>query len=416
LKILIAFFMTLTMMYASDATIEVIKKVDSLPSIAVEDSSSAYDEIFKMKFFKSLVSDLTVISLFNVDRHYRTVSYDASEVVVQNKDMNYVLRYKLIKDDSGSLNISLKILADNSDVFSKNYKIKNPKMYMFVSHTIAYDVNKFMGKPSVEWMKRKVIFSRVVSPRHSELVIADYTLLYQHVVVKGGFNLFPKWANKKQTSFYYTSLDSARPTLKYVDIQTGKTYIIKSSDGMMICSDVNVAGTKILLTMAPNGQPDVYIYDVKTKNTKKITKYGGIDVGAQFMNDNTIAFVSDRLGHPNIFSKNLESGSVEQMVYYGKSNSACSSHGQYIVYKSRESSNAFNGNTFNLHLISTETDFIRRLTAVGVNEFPRFSDDGDAIIFIKNYKQQSSIGIIRLNHNKNYLFPLKYGKVQSMDW
>jgi len=408
--------MTLTMMYASDATIEVIKKVDSLPSIAVEDSSSAYDEIFKMKFFKSLVSDLTVISLFNVDRHYRTVSYDASEVVVQNKDMNYVLRYKLIKDDSGSLNISLKILADNSDVFSKNYKIKNPKMYMFVSHTIAYDVNKFMGKPSVEWMKRKVIFSRVVSPRHSELVIADYTLLYQHVVVKGGFNLFPKWANKKQTSFYYTSLDSARPTLKYVDIQTGKTNIIKSSDGMMICSDVNVAGTKILLTMAPNGQPDVYIYDVKTKNTKKITKYGGIDVGAQFMNDNTIAFVSDRLGHPNIFSKNLESGSVEQMVYYGKSNSACSSHGQYIVYKSRESSNAFNGNTFNLHLISTETDFIRRLTAVGVNEFPRFSDDGDAIIFIKNYKQQSSIGIIRLNHNKNYLFPLKYGKVQSMDW
>ena len=416
MKILIAFFMTLTMMYASDATIEVIKKVDSLPSIAVEDSSSAYDEIFKMKFFKSLVSDLTVISLFNVDRHYRTVSYDASEVVVQNKDMNYVLRYKLIKDDGGSLNISVKILADNSDVFSKNYKIKNPKMYMFVSHTIAYDVNKFMGKPSVEWMKRKVIFSRVVSPRHSELVIADYTLLYQHVVVKGGFNLFPKWANKKQTSFYYTSLDSARPTLKYVDIQTGKTYIIKSSDGMMICSDVNVAGTKILLTMAPNGQPDVYIYDVKTKNTKKITKYGGIDVGAQFMNDNTIAFVSDRLGHPNIFSKNLESGSVEQMVYYGKSNSACSSHGQYIVYKSRESSNAFNGNTFNLHLISTETDFIRRLTAVGVNEFPRFSDDGDAIIFIKNYKQQSSIGIIRLNHNKNYLFPLKYGKVQSMDW
>jgi len=408
--------MTLTMMYASDATIEVIKKVDSLPSIAVEDSSSAYDEIFKMKFFKSLVSDLTVISLFNVDRHYRTVSYDASEVVVQNKDMNYVLRYKLIKDDGGSLNISVKILADNSDVFSKNYKIKNPKMYMFVSHTIAYDVNKFMGKPSVEWMKRKVIFSRVVSPRHSELVIADYTLLYQHVVVKGGFNLFPKWANKKQTSFYYTSLDSARPTLKYVDIQTGKTNIIKSSDGMMICSDVNVAGTKILLTMAPNGQPDVYIYDVKTKNTKKITKYGGIDVGAQFMNDNTIAFVSDRLGHPNIFSKNLESGSVEQMVYYGKSNSACSSHGQYIVYKSRESSNAFNGNTFNLHLISTETDFIRRLTAVGVNEFPRFSDDGDAIIFIKNYKQQSSIGIIRLNHNKNYLFPLKYGKVQSMDW
>lgn len=104
------------------------------------------------------------------------------------------------------------------------------------------------------------------------------------------------------------------------------------------------------------------------------------------------------------------------MVYYGKSNVACSAHGEYIVYKARETSHAFAKNTFNLHLISTKTDFIRRLTATGVNEFPRFSKDGDAILFIKNYKSQSSIGIIRLNHNKNYLFPLKYGKVQAMDW
>ena len=416
MKILISFLLTITMMYASDATIEVIKKVDSLPNIAVEDASVSYDKTFKMTFFKSIVSDLTVISVFNVDRHYRTLSYDASEVKVENKDKDYVLRYKLSKDDADALNILVKVLVNNEKVFSKNYKIKNKKMYMFVSHTIAYDINEFMGQASVAWMKRKVIFSRVVRPRKSELVIADYTLAYQHTIVKGGFNLFPKWANKAQTEFYYTSLSEKKPTLKHVNIRTGKTKVIKSSDGMMICSDVSKNGNKLLLTMAPKGQPDVYLYDIKSKKSIRITKFGGIDVGAQFMDSKTIVFVSDRLGHPNIFSKNLESGLIEQMIYYGKSNSACSSHGSYIVYKSRESSNAFEGNTFNLHLISTETDFIRRLTAVGVNEFPRFSIDGDAIIFIKNYKAQSSIGIIRLNHNKNYLFPLKYGKVQSMDW
>ncbi len=416
MKIIISFLMAVTIIFASDATIEVIKKVDSLPSLAVEDSSSDNDETFKMKFFKSIISDLTVISLFNVDRHYRKVNFEADEVNVANKDMNYVVRYRLTNNDNGALGIELKMLSNNEITFSKNYKIRNPKMYMFVSHTIAYDINKFMGKPSVEWMKRKVIFSRVTSPKKSELVIADYTLSYQHTIVKGGFNVFPKWANKEQTAFYYTALDAKRPTLKHVNIKTGKTKNIKSSDGMMICSDVSLDGNKLLLTMAPNGQPDIYMYDSKTKKTKRITKYGGIDVGAQFMDKETIVFISDRMGYPNIFSKKLGYSSVEQMVYYGKSNSACSTHGSYIVYKSRESSNSFSGNTFNLHLISTETDFIRRLTAVGVNEFPRFSVDGDAIIFIKNYKQQSSIGIIRLNYNKNYLFPLKYGKVQSMDW
>lgn len=416
MKIIISFLISLTFAFASDATIEVIKKVDSLPTLAVEDSSQSYSDKFKLKFFKSLVADLNVISIFNVDRHHRKVNYDASNVLVENKDKNYVLRYELTEDDSDALNIQLKLLSKNSVVFNKNYRVKNKNIYMFVSHTIAYDINKFMGEPSIGWIKRKVIFSRVVAPQKSELVIADYTLTYQHIVVKGGFNLFPKWANKAQTAFYYTSLDENRPTLKYVDIRTAKSKVIGSADGMMVCSDVSDDGKFLLLTKAPSGQPDVYLYNVTTKETKKLTKYKGIDVSAQFVDKENIVFVSDRLGYPNIFTKKINGSSVEQMVYYGKSNVSCSAFGEYIVYKSRETSNAFSRNTFNLHLISTETDFIRRLTAVGVNEFPRFSINGDAIIFIKNYKSQSSIGIIRLNHNKNYLFPLKYGKVQSMDW
>ena len=168
--------------------------------------------------------------------------------------------------------------------------------------------------------------------------------------------------------------------------------------------------------MAPKGQPDIYLFDVATNKYKRVTSYSGIDVNGQFMGKDKIIFISNRLGYPNVFSKQITTNEVEQMVYYGKSNSACSVNGEYIVYKARETSNAFSKNTFNLHLISTKTDFIRRLTAIGVNEFPRFSKDGDAILFIKNYKAQSSIGIIRLNHNKNYLFPLKYGRVQSMDW
>ena len=416
MKILFSLLMLFTLSFANDATIEVIKKVKSLPTLAVEDSSISYDDTFRLKFFKSLVADMNVLSLFNVDRHYRKTYYNDTNVVFENRDMNYVLRYKMFEDDNGALNVEFKLLKNNEAVLSKNYKISRKKVYMFIAHSMAYDINKFMGAPSVEWMKRKVILSRIVAPKKSEIIIADYTLSYQHVVVKGGFNVFPKWADKDQTSFYYSSLDSKKPTLKYLNVKTGKGKKIISSDGMMICSDVSKDSKKLLLTMAPKGQADVYLYDVETKKYSKVTKYGGIDVNGQFMNDNTVVFVSDRLGYPNIFSKKLGSKSVEQMVYYGKSNAACTAHGEYIIYKARESSNSFSKNTFNLHLISTKTDFIRRLTATGVNEFPRFSKDGDAVLFIKNYKAQSSIGIIRLNQNKNYLFPLKYGKLQSMDW
>lgn len=408
--------MLISLSFASDATIEVIKKVDSLPSLAVEDASTAYDNTFKLQFFKSLVADLNVISIFNVDRHYRENEYDSSSVLLENKDMNYVVRYSMFEEDNGALGVAVKLLNGGEEVLSKNYKVNNQNIYMFISHAIAYDINEFMGQPSVEWMKRKVIFSRMVSSKKSEIVIADYTLTFQHTIISGGFNLFPKWANRAQNAFYYTALDTQTPTLKHVDIRNSQVTNIISSDGMMVCSDVSDDGKTLLLTMAKDGQPDIYSYNVDTKKYKRQTVYGGIDVNAQFMNKNSIVFISSRLGYPNVFSKNLTTNEIEQQVYYGRSNSACSAHGEYIVYKARETSSSFSDNTFNLHLISTKTDFIRRLTAVGVNEFPRFSKDGDAIIFIKNYKSESSIGIIRLNHNKNYLFPLKYGKLQSMDW
>lgn len=127
-------------------------------------------------------------------------------------------------------------------------------------------------------------------------------------------------------------------------------------------------------------------------------------------------FVSSRLGYPNIFSKNLRTGEIEQQLFYGKNNSACSTFGEYIVYKARETSAQFGYNTFNIHLISTKTDFVRRLTATGMNEYPRFSKDGDAVIFVKTYKGQHSVGVVRVNHNKTFLFPIRNGKFQSIDW
>ena len=415
MRFFLSFLVSVVVLFASDATIDVVKKVDALPSIAVEDASINYDDSFKLQVFKSIIADLNVLSIFNVDRHHRVVSYNDVSVDVANKDMNYVLRYRMSQDDNGALIIAMKLFSKGEEVLSKTYKVSRETLYVFVTHAMAYDINEFMGEPSVEWMKRKVVFSRVVGKMKTELVISDYTLRYQHIMLKGGFNVFPKWANKNQTSFYYTSLDG-KPTLKKIDLKTGAITSLLSSDGMLVCSDVSPDGKKLLLTMAPNGQTDVYEYYTTTKKYKRITRYGGIDVSGQYMGDDKIVFVSSRLGYPNIFSKDLKTGEVEQMVYYGKNNSACSVYGDYVVYKARETSNNFSKNTFNLHLISTKTDFIRRLTATGINEYPRFSRDGDAIIFIKNYKNQSALGIMRLKYNKNYLFPLKYGRVQSMDW
>jgi len=416
MRVILGFIFLTVLAWGGDATIEVSKKVDSLPSIAVEDASVNYQDTTAKRFYRAIVSDLNVLSIFNVDRHYATTHFNDEDVVFANKDFDYVLRFRLRQDDNGAFNVDMKLMQAQTIALEKTYRIKNENLYMFIAHTIAYDVNNQMGQAPVDWMKRKVILSRLSGAGKSEILVTDYTLTYQHVMVKGGLNVFPKWSSEKQDAFYFTALDGTKPTLYRMDMRTGKNQKLLTSDGMLIVSDVSSDGQRLLLTMAPQGQADIYLYEVATGKYTRQTKFGGIDVNGQFMDNDQIAFISNRLGYPNVFTKKINSSSVEQLVYYGKSNSACSTHDEYIVYTARESSNAFSKNTFNLHLISTKTDFIRRLTATGVNEFPRFSKDGDAILFIKNYKNQSSIGVIRLEHNKNYLFPLKMGKIQSMDW
>ena len=43
-----------------------------------------------------------------------------------------------------------------------------------------------------------------------------------------------------------------------------------------------------------------------------------------------------------------------------------------------ESDNEFGSNVFNLYLMSTKSDYVRRLTTNGRNQFPKFSSNGES--------------------------------------
>ena len=107
---------------------------------------------------------------------------------------------------------------------------------------------------------------------------------------------------------------------------------------------------------------------------------------------------------------------AEQVVYHGRNNNSITAYGDYVAYSSRESDNEFGANTFNIYLISTKTDYIRRLTAIGNNQMPRFSKDGGSVMFLKHTSGQTALGVIRLDYNKSYLFPLNRASIQSFDW
>lgn len=409
-------------LFAVDAELDIIRKQSTIPNIAVSITQSTIDKKLAQKIKILLEKDFAVSGHFNVQTTRFSQATLMDNINVNNKELlkiDLLLNLAIKSKNRNNIIVEINLFDINKreSILQKNYSISNSNRYPFLSHKIAIKINDYLKAPTIKWMDRFVIFSRYIGAKKSEIVVADYTLTYQKVVVQGGLNIFPKWASDEQMSFYYTSYDDLYPALIKQDLYTSNSKKILESDGMIVCSDVSDNGDKIIVTMAPNGQPDIYIYDIKTKLKTRLTTYSGIDVGGNFVeNDSKIVFISDRLSKPNIFAKKIGERGVERLVYHGRNNSQATTFKDYIVYASRETINEFGRNTFNLYLISTQSESIRRLTTQGRNQFPKFSADGESVLFIKNYNKKSYLGIIRLNYNKSFLFILKSGKLQSIDW
>jgi len=418
-KILLLLVFALQFVYA-DATIEIVKRMEKLPTIGLLDGSGPeIDSGIKRRFFQMLVGDLKVSTHFDViDDYYKDEGGSALAPFV-SKRPDLIMRYKIESESNGEIVVRVKLLNAISGTtrLEKSFKVSHQNRYPFLAHRIIVEINDILGFPSIAWMERFVIFAKYTTPKESEIIISDYTLSFQESIVKGGLNIFPKWSNRSQDGFYYSDYNGRIPAVYYVELSSGKRTKLLESEGMMMVSDVSSDGQRLLVTMAPNDQPDIYMYTLRNRALEQITDYRGIDVSAGFVdNDMRIVFVSDRLGYPNIFTKNIGSSSVTQMVYHGRNNNSVSAFDKYMVYSSREKSSEFGSGTFNLYLISTQTDFIRQLSATGKNLFPRFSPDGESILYIKEYGAQSALGIIRLGANKSFHFPLKVGHIQSIDW
>jgi TolB protein len=421
-KILLLISLVFSSVFAQvDANLEIVKKATSLPKILVSVSTDTGEIETLGRIKKSLADDLSVSGHFEVVNVNSQTAYGSMPdlISLSNQGVDLYLNLSASKESNGSYTLMTKLFDMNSKVLilEKNFTTTQEDRFVFLAHKAAISINDFFKAPSISWMEKFVVFSTYTSSGKADIMIGDYTLTYKKTVVSGGLNIFPKWADAEQKTIYYTTYNYDKPTLVKLNIYNRSKETIMQSDGMLACSDVNADGTKLLVTASPNGQPDIFLYNTRTKSKTQITKYSGIDVGGHFIeNDSRIVFVSDRLGNPNIFAQGINSSSVERLVYHSNNNSSATAFGNNIVYSSKDSTNELGDKSFNLYLISTKSDNMKRLTSSGINQFPKFSGDGETLLYIKTFGGSSSIGIIRLAYSKSFLFPLNGKRIQSIDW
>lgn len=197
------YFIFLEFVFGLDATMEIIKKKAVLPNICVVVSNDTkIDNGVDNKIDALIEKDLQVSGHFSKSDITIESNFDATPnyPLLQQNGIDLYLVLKIKKSATKGIIANIKLYDVNSQKLTLNkvYNISNGNRYPFLSHKISIDVNNRMKAPSISWMDRFIIFSRYLNAKKSEIVISDYTLTYQAVVVRGGLNIFPKWVNDKQ--------------------------------------------------------------------------------------------------------------------------------------------------------------------------------------------------------------------------
>ncbi len=413
MRYLIIFALFLNLIFADkpDAVLKIEKNVDqrSLVSILYSNDSNRH---YVKKVNKLFRADFKVSGHFRTDGNISKVAYDTPAITLNSKG-EYTLIYRFKRTPNGGASLDIKLYKGNPKklILNKNYTVSRMEKYPFLIHKAVSEINNMAKFPPIDWINRYVVLSRYMGPKQTEIMLADYSFTYRKVIIRGGLNLFPKWGDAKQHELYYSHYGNGDNLKLYkLNIYTGNSKVVITSSGMLACSDVSKDGSKLLLTMAPNSQPDIYLYSGGTP--KRITKFSGIDVSGKFAdNEQSIIFVSNRMGHPNIFKIGIGGGAVQKIVYHGTNNDSCDAYGSQVVYSSKEGRGKFN-----IYLTDTSGSQTRPLTSGGINQFPRFSYDGNVVMYIKRTASGSSIGFTNISANISQSFNLGISRIQSIDW
>ncbi|MCR5507009.1 MAG: Tol-Pal system beta propeller repeat protein TolB [bacterium] len=213
----------------------------------------------------------------------------------------------------------------------------------------------------------------------------------------------PVFSNNSQKIAYVTYFKQV-PRVYIFDIETGEQDLLGNFPGMSFAPRFSPDDKYVLMSIAEDGNSDIYEMNLKSKKLKRLTSHPAIETAPTYSPDGKrIAFVSDRSGKPQIYTMDRDGGNVERVSFgegqYGDVN--WSPRGDYLAFVK------IKNNKFYIGLMFEDGTGERMIADGYMVESPTWSPNGRRIIF---YEQKStkdgqdrltiqSVDITGYNHN-----------------
>ena len=239
------------------------------------------------------------------------------------------------------------------------------------------------GLPSIAGTQIAFVSSRTGT---KEIWGMDYDGANQHTLTSlKSIALTPRWSPDASRIAFTCFKPMNRVTSAQIcmySVDTGKIISFPQFRGTNTTPSWSPDGSQIVFSSSMAGNPELYVTDVNGGRPKRLTNSNGANMSASWnpKTGQTIAFVSDRGGVPQIYSMNADGTSVSKydlpdMGYV--IDPAWSPNGQILAFSWRRPS----GN-YDIYVMEAATGKTLEITRdSGRNERPSCAPDGRHIVF-----------------------------------
>ncbi len=213
----------------------------------------------------------------------------------------------------------------------------------------------------------------------------------------------------------YVSFEARKPTIYVHEVATGKRRLVANFKGSNSAPAWSPDGRFLAVTLSRDGGSQLYLLDLSAPGSepRRLTQSSSIDTEPIFTADGqSILFVSDRGGSPQIYRVPVSGGSPERVTFSGTYNisPALSPDGRWLAFISRISG------AFKLQVMEMASGTVTPITDTSADEKPSFSPNGKMLIYATQQDGKEALMTTTLDGKIKARLAGQTGDIREPNW
>jgi len=277
-------------------------------------------------------------------------------------------------------------------LFNKKY-ISDINKLKTLSRTIASDILRTLTNDEGDFSTKITFVSKKGSK--SDLCVINYDGSdLKNVINHQSIIITPRWSPDGNL-LAFTSFKEGQPAVYIRNLKNGTERKVASFEGLNMCGAFSPDNKKLLLTLSKDGNEEIYALEIDSLKLKRLTNNYSINVSPSWSPDGKkIAFVSNRSGSPQIYIMDTDGNNVKRITFEGKYNTspAWSPHGDHLAYE------GLVNDKYQIFSVDEDGNNTLQLTFdTANNESPSWSPSGRQIVYASRKSSRSKICIMNSN-------------------